>query len=276
MADEIPVTPAEVVDISAISDPEETKRKEKRKVVFSAIFAGTFLTVLWVVFAYDRFFDLHLARFGLEPRTVSGLAGIFFAPLLHGDLGHITSNSLPLFLLFGGTIYFYRGLAFPVLWRIWLITGILVWIFGRDSIHIGASGLVYGFAAFLAVSGMIRNDIRLLSVSFLTIFLYGGMVWGVLPFFKHISWESHLAGALSGMYCAFVYRKKGPPKPIHPLDLEVPEPEPAEFPFPVEYTEVLQTSETAHHHTGNPGIRIYYRILPKEPADNSQSPEANP
>jgi hypothetical protein len=108
-------------------------------------------------------------------------------------------------------LYFYRGIGFRVLGYIWLLTGIAVWLFARDSYHIGASGIVYGLAAFLALSGVLRNDTRLMSISLLIIFLYGGMIWGVLPLFQRISWESHLAGALAGVFCAIRYRHDGPP-----------------------------------------------------------------
>jgi membrane associated rhomboid family serine protease len=184
-----------------------------------------------------------------------------FSPFIHGDLNHLASNSLPLFLLFAGAVYFYRGLAFSVLWKIWLITGVAVWIFGRDSVHIGASGIVYGLASFMAISGMLRNDTRLLAVSFLTIFLYGGMVWGVLPLFKHISWESHLAGALSGIYCAVVYRKQGPPLPVYFNDEEEIEIREDEIQIPVIR---VNPDDPLQHHTGQPGIRIYYRVIPTE------------
>lgn len=275
MAEIISISSPEVPHFQDVPDPEAIKQAEKRKVVFSAIFAGIFLTIIWIVFAFDAFFDLHLARFGLEPRTLSGLQGILFSPFIHGDLNHIASNSLPLFLLFAGAIYFYRGLAFPVLWKIWLITGISVWIFGRDSIHIGASGIVYGLASFMAISGMLRNDTRLLAVSFLTIFLYGGMVWGVLPLFKHISWESHLAGALSGIYCAVIYRKKGPPLPEYFKD-EVEEDEVVPEEDPTITIVRVNPEDPLQHHTGQPGIRIYYRVIPPQPKNIDPPQDLNP
>lgn len=275
MAEIISINSPEVPHFQEVQDPEAIKQAEKRKVVFSAIFAGIFLTIIWIVFAFDAFFDLHLARFGLEPRTLRGLQGILFSPFIHGDLNHIASNSLPLFLLFAGAVYFYRGLAFPVLWKIWLITGVSVWIFGRDSIHIGASGIVYGLASFMAISGMLRNDTRLLAVSFLTIFLYGGMVWGVLPLFKHISWESHLAGAMSGIYCAVVYRKKGPPLPEYFKD-EVEEEEAVSEEDPTITIVRVNPEDPLQHHTGQPGIRIYYRVIPPQPKNIDPPQDLNP
>jgi membrane associated rhomboid family serine protease len=95
----------------------------------------------------------------------------------------------------------------------WIITGILVWLGGRSSYHIGASGLIYGFASFLFFSGIIRNSINLLAISLLVVFLYGSLVWGIFPFDYKISWESHLFGALTGFALAAAFRHYGPPPP---------------------------------------------------------------
>ena len=185
-------------------------KNERRKVMFSAIFSVTLIATLWIIKIYEWFFSLDLHAFALKPRTLSGLPGIVTEPLLHGDWGHLFSNSVPLFLLLMATLYFYRGIGLRVLGYIWLFTGIGVWLFARDNYHIGASGIVYGLATFLAISGILRHDSRLMSISLLIIFLYGGMIWGVLPLFHHVSWESHLMGSLAGVFCAYRYRHQGP------------------------------------------------------------------
>jgi membrane associated rhomboid family serine protease len=199
---------------------EADLESERRKVIFSAIFSGALLIVIWVVQLYADFFELNLRFLGLRPRTLEGLPGILTEPLIHGSYSHLISNSVPLFLLFMASIYFYRGVAFRVLFRIWIVTGVLVWLAGRPSLHVGASGVVYGLAAFLAVSGFLRNDNRLMAISLLVIFLYGGMIWGIFPVFHHVSWESHLAGALAGVWSAWVFRKQGPQKPVYFADEE--------------------------------------------------------
>jgi membrane associated rhomboid family serine protease len=114
--------------------------------------------------------------------------------------------------------YFYRPVAFRVFFLTWIITGILVWLGGRSSYHIGASGLIYGFASFLFFSGIIRNNINLMAISLLVVFLYGGLVWGILPYDYKISWESHLFGALTGLALAITYRNYGPPPPSEIAD----------------------------------------------------------
>jgi membrane associated rhomboid family serine protease len=101
-----------------------------------------------------------------------------------------------------------------VAWRVLLIsylaTGVLVWFIARSSYHIGASGLVYSFASFLFVSGIVRRNISLMAISLLVIFVYGSMVWGIFPYRPDMSWESHLVGLTIGILLAVIYRHEGP------------------------------------------------------------------
>lgn len=250
-------------------NPDIERETEKKRLIISAIIAGIFVMLIGVTYVYDTFFDLRLYRFGVRPRNPEGLIGIVTAPFIHGDFNHLGSNSLPLFILGACMLFFYRGIAFRVILWIWFFTGVAVWLFARPSMHIGASGIVYGMASFLALSGMLRNDNRLISVSFLTIFLYGGMVWGVLPLFKHISWESHLAGALTGLICAVVYRHEGPPKPVYLSpddDDEELEPEPEI----VTLTYNTTPGQDTVHHTGNEPVRIIYIVIPPKKEENAR------
>jgi membrane associated rhomboid family serine protease len=125
---------------------------------------------------------------------------------------HSPFCSIPLYLLTTAIFYFYRPLAVRILVLLWLVTGFCVWIAGRDAYHIGASGLVYGEASFLFFSGIIRRLAKLAAISFLVIFLYGSMIWGIFPFYPEISWESHLFGGLAGLTFALVYKNEGPKK----------------------------------------------------------------
>ena len=152
-----------------------------------------------------------MSAFGIFPGKVTGLKGILFSPLIHSGYSHLISNSVTLFFLLFGMLYFYRSSAIKVFLIIYLADGILVWIFARPSFHIGASGILYGLAAFLFFSGVFRKDKRSISLSLLIVFLYGGMVWGVLPTDPQVSFESHLFGAVAGIICAFIFRKNDPP-----------------------------------------------------------------
>lgn len=168
-----------------------------------------FVLLMWCFYFVQSYIYLPLNNFGIVPRTLYGLIGIFFAPLLHGNFLHLVSNSIPLVVL-GTMLYlFYNPIAPQVFSYCYFITGALVWIFGRHAMHIGASGLVYGLAFFLFFIGVSRRDFRSLAISIITVFFYGGIIYGVLPGEAFVSWESHLMGAVVGIYCAFKFNQQG-------------------------------------------------------------------
>jgi membrane associated rhomboid family serine protease len=186
-----------------------TEVKDKIPASKSLLIPGAFIVLLWIILIIQQTFSLNLPyELGLYPRKLSGLIGILTSPLIHGGYTHLFSNTLPVFLLSAGIIYFYPETAFKVLTIIYVFTGLLVWLFARSVYHIGASGLIYGFAAFLFFSGIFKRDNRSIGLSLLVTFLYGGMVWGILPGQPGISWESHFFGGLTGIICAFIFRKK--------------------------------------------------------------------
>lgn len=183
-------------------------RKFFRVITFPLLFGA----VLWLVWLLDEVFDLNLYKCGVLPRTARGMTGILFSPLIHSNVNHLASNSLPLLILGVIMFAFYREIAFKVFFIVYFSTGICVWLFGRaEAYHIGASGLIYGFVCFLFYSGLFRKNRRLIALSLLVTFMYGSLIFGVLPFrAKKISWESHLVGAITGGIAAFFLRKKGP------------------------------------------------------------------
>jgi len=188
----------------------EDIHSEKKKLLLSLAFPLLFLFLIWMVWFVEISLNLDFKNFGLFPRKVSGLQGILFSPLIHANLRHLVDNSIPLLSLMGVIFYFYPSLAFRIFFLTWLMSGIWVWFGGREAYHIGASGLIYGFAAFLFLSGVIRNYIPLLAISLLVVFLYGSLVWGIFPIKEEISWESHLLGSVAGVILAIHYRKSGP------------------------------------------------------------------
>lgn len=189
----------------------EEDKKERNKILSSLFYSGCFVAILWIIQFAQWAADKSISSYGVLPRKVSGLLGILTAPLIHADFSHLVSNSITLFLLLFGILYFYRSSVVKVFFIIYIFDGLLVWLFARQSYHIGASGLVYGFASFLFFSGLFRKDKRSVALSLLIVFLYGGMVWGVLPTDPKISFESHLFGAIVGIVCAFIFRKSDPP-----------------------------------------------------------------
>ena len=148
----------------------------------------------------------------MYPRTLKGLKGILFSPFIHSGVKHLFNNSVPLFILLLSLFYFYRKIAFKIVCYGGLLTGLLTWIIARDAYHIGASGIVYLLFSFILFSGIIRRYSRLIAVSLIVIFLYGSMIWYILPIKDDISWEGHLSGFLVGLAFAFIYRKHGPQK----------------------------------------------------------------
>ena len=178
-----------------------------------------FLALLWAIWITEEALGLHLGRFGLQPRTPGGLLGVLTAPLLHGSAGHLFSNSLPLVISATGMLFLYPNSSLRSIPVIWIGSGLLAWVIGRPSFHYGASGLIYGMLAFLFVSGMLRRDMRSIAVSLMVWFLYGTMIWGVLPIRPHMSWELHLCGAVLGIACAIWYRKWDQP-PVVRYDWE--------------------------------------------------------
>ncbi len=135
-------------------------------------------------------------------------AGILLAPLLHGGFPHLVTNSLPLLVLGTVMLHLYPNSAIKVIPVVYLGPGIAVWLFAKEStIHVGASGLVYGLVSYIFVAGVIRRDRRAIAASLLVFFLYGSMVWGVFPIQPGVSWETHLAAALIGLALAIALRR---------------------------------------------------------------------
>jgi membrane associated rhomboid family serine protease len=191
---------------------ESSEVSEKSKIYSSLFYSLCFVLILWIVHFIQWSLQSDFGKYGVLPREVKGLSGIFTAPLIHGDLDHLISNSLTLLILLFGLFYFYRTSSLTVIILTYLVSGLMVWVIGRRSYHIGASGIVYGLVAFIFFSGLFRRDKRSMALSLIVVFLYGGLVWGVLPIEPDISFESHLSGALIGVGLAFAFRNYDPPE----------------------------------------------------------------
>lgn len=191
---------------------------EKRDLLKNINFPTLFIALIWTVWLIEIVLQIDLSFLGIYPLTLNGIPGIITAPLVHSGYEHLIANSIPMFVLGASLFYFYREIAFKIFFLIYFITNIWVWFLARDAYHIGASGVVYGLAAYLFTSGLIRRNPRLLAVTLIITFLYGSMIWGVFPEFfleKNISWESHLMGMLAGVVIAFFTRNEGPKAKKH-------------------------------------------------------------
>jgi membrane associated rhomboid family serine protease len=180
---------------------------EKRIFYHSLIFPAAFVFVFWIIEIMEQTLGISFVKLGVYPLHLKGLTGILFSPFIHSGFNHLISNSIPFFILMFMLIYFYRRISYRIFIQLYLLSGVCVWLSGREAWHIGASGVVYALAAFHFVSGIIRNDVRLLTLSVTVVFLYGGMVWGMFPINPDVSWEGHLWGAVSGVGLALYYRK---------------------------------------------------------------------
>lgn len=214
---------------------------------------------MWLVFFFDYYYKLGLYKWGIYPLSLKGLLGIITSPFIHStrDFTHILNNSLPAFVLSWMLFYHYRTIAARSFIFIYLFTGFCIWLFARESYHIGMSGVIYGLTSFLVTSGFIRRNMRVAAISLVVVFLYGSMVWGIFPGRMGVSWEAHAFGLLSGILIAFYYRKTGPqpPKMIYEIEEEMGiEPEEEYWKAPQE-----QSKKQIQ-----PRITINYTIVPKK------------
>ncbi len=239
-----------------------------RQILNTLFYPLLFVLFLWAIFLVQVGNDLNLVFLGISPRQTNSLHGIITSVFVHGDLGHIASNSLPILVLGMMLFYFYKKIAKATFLWIWVISGIWLWIGGgnnpdRPVYHIGASTLIYGLATFLFFSGVFRRHLRLMVVSALVVFLYGSIMWGVFPLQPGMSWEGHLFGAIAGVLVAFNYRKEGPQRRVYHWEEEDDE---TDTGIPVENDQGPETLAN----TSEDGITINY-IYKKKTTKKSNS-----
>jgi len=178
-----------------------------RQAVFFSLTSTFFM---WFIKLLEWSSNMDFGPYGIYPRTLTGSVGIIVSPFIHADFIHLLSNTLPYISFTLLLFYFYKNVAWEVFIWIYLTTGIWVWAFAREAYHIGASGVIYGLASFLLLSGLLSKNIQLIAISLIVLFLYGGMFYGISPEFvaQNVSWESHLLGAVSGVLIALFFRNR--------------------------------------------------------------------
>jgi len=175
----------------------------------SALAAGGFVVLLWAIEVIDVAASHRLDRWGIRPRSDEGLVGILAAPLLHGGWDHLLANTLPALVLGFLTLAtgLARGLAATAI--IWLVGGLAVWLLaGGHSVHLGASGVIFGWVAYLVVQGFVDRDPKEIGIGVVVLIVYGSVLWGVLPGQPGVSWQGHLFGAVAGVIAAVVLRER--------------------------------------------------------------------
>lgn len=191
-----------------MSRTEEVKALTRELKTQAAILGG-FVALMWVLEIVDQLiFRGALDTFGVRPRTLDGLRGILFMPFLHGDFGHLIANTLP-FLTLGWLVMLREVSDFFVVTAVtMLVSGLGVWLIGAtNSVHVGASGVIFGYLGFLLLRGYFERSVTSIVFSTVIVFLYGGLIWGVLPGVPGISWEGHLFGFIGGAIAANLLAK---------------------------------------------------------------------
>jgi membrane associated rhomboid family serine protease len=166
---------------------------------------GGFVLLIWLVELVDWIIlDEALDNFGVKPRSVSGLRGILFMPFLHRGFGHLIANSIPIIVL-GWLVMVRRTTDIFVVAAVTMVVGGLgIWLFGAsNSVHVGASGLIFGFFGFLLARAYFERSLAAIALAVVVFLLYGGIIWGVMPGQDGISWLGHLFGFIGGIVAAY-------------------------------------------------------------------------
>ena len=199
-----------------LNNPQKDSLQMKQSFTIVALFT----VALWLIKIIEVLIGARLYKLGIYPGEISGLTGVIMAPLIHSSFSHLFANTAPLLVLGTALIYGYpksAKIAVPV---IYLGTGLCVWLFARQTYHIGASGLTFGFMFFVFTIGALRWDRRAIALSMVVFLLYGGMIWGIFPNEPGVSYESHFFGALIGVVLAILLRNHDPYLPEKVYDWE--------------------------------------------------------
>ncbi|NCC98984.1 MAG: rhomboid family intramembrane serine protease [Bacteroidia bacterium] len=184
--------------------------QNKRMLYHALVVPVIIVILLCLVFALEYLGGYDFHSLGVYPREFKGMIGILTMPFIHGDAKHLYANIIPIFVLTLFLYMAYRPNAHKVLIFVWIFTGVILWIIGRSSWHIGVSGIIYGLVCYLFFGGLAGNNRTSIAVALIVAFLYGGIIWYMIPIGidNHISWEGHLSGAISGIIAAIIFRTK--------------------------------------------------------------------
>ncbi len=177
------------------------------------VILGGFVLVMWLLEVIDwLFLKDSLDRLGIKPRTLMGLRGILLMPFLHKGFGHLLANTVPFLVL--GALVMMNGINrfFIVTGLEMVIGGLGVWLFGSSgSVHIGASGIIFGYFGFLLTSAYFERSLRAIIIALAVLVFYGGILWGLLPFWIGVSWLGHLFGFIGGVLAAYLLSRQRTP-----------------------------------------------------------------
>jgi membrane associated rhomboid family serine protease len=203
--------------------PNETNSSTNKRQFVNAVFIPMIIGIFIVLsFIMEKGMDWDFHTAGIYPRRFENIWGVLTLVFVHANLEHLANNLISFLLLSSFLYYFYAQLASKIIFISYIASGLILWLIGRDSWHIGASGLIYSLAFFLFFSGIFRKHIPLIAISLTVAFVYGSMIWHIFPWQIQdpISWEGHLAGGITGIGLAFLYRNDEPQRPEKKWDEE--------------------------------------------------------
>lgn len=187
---------------------EQSEYQNNVKITNCIFWISGLICIIWLIEILNLFLGHQLCNFGIFPRSINGLIGIPLSPFLHSSIRHTLSNTMPLIVLSGLIMLQGKRNFFMLSMFIIFIGGAGVWLFGRPYYHVGASGLIFGYFGFLIANGWYNRSLFSIIAALVTLFFYGGILWGVLPLSFKISWEGHLFGLLAGILWAYLKKKK--------------------------------------------------------------------
>jgi membrane associated rhomboid family serine protease len=185
-----------------------TKIKSPTTLTQQLVWVSYVVGLLFIIEALNMLTGRYFNQFSIYPRSLSHIAYIFTAPFLHADFAHFASNAVTLAIFSILLLQFGAKRFILVTFGLIVLTGLMVWSMGRASYHLGASGIIYGYFAYLVLAGLLSRKLFLIIISIVVAFFYGGMIYGVLPSQPYVSWESHLFGLIAGLVLAWFLRKR--------------------------------------------------------------------
>lgn len=194
--------------------------QDRQKLLDALLWSSLFILLFIISFYGSRYMNVSLSGLGLEPRTGSGLLHMPTMLFVHASPEHLWNNVLAFFILTTTVFFFYYEIAIPVFLIMWVFSPVILFLIGRENVHVGASVLIYAEFAFLFFSGIFRRNLNTKRISMAVGFVYGYTVWYMFPIEQQVSWEGHISGFICGILLAWYFRKQGPLEPVYRHEVE--------------------------------------------------------
>jgi membrane associated rhomboid family serine protease len=194
--------------------------QDKQKLLDALLWSSIFILLFIISFYGSRYLNVSLSNLGVEPRTWKGILNMPTMLFVHASPEHLWNNTLAFFILTTTIFFFYYEIAIPTFLIMWVFSPIILFVIGRDNVHVGASVLIYAEFAFLFFSGIFRRNLNTKRISMAVGFVYGYTVWYMFPIEQQVSWEGHISGFICGIMLAWYFRKQGPPEPVYRHEVE--------------------------------------------------------